>query len=401
MTSNRTNVGDDDKTNAGMSRAFIPVDWKSCVHTAPIGLTGKTIDLIPAGRGADDYVRRVHNLDWQALYEHHSLGDFLERLRQEWTRDYDFVLLDSRTGLTDIGGICTIHLPDIVVSVFTANHQSMQGTAYMAERINEQRQDFFYSSGKALIMPLLSRWEERDAPDDAKQWLPKVLDTLRASYDQWRSKDATVERLVELLKIPYKAKWSFGERLAVLEESATDPGSVSYHLHLIAATLARDFRATDLLASEPERYVRLAAQEAPRKRHPVNLPSVRGKPTGERSGFSVGCGSDDSDAAIAADVRDFLEAALSTGSNSSDSRSSHWIDPSASQAGTSSFEQELLVKLKELLEQNAPESDVSVLVNRLNAIRSAIGRGLFQAITSSAAKELFATLVSPSTHRKT
>jgi hypothetical protein len=42
-----------------------------------------------------------------------------------------------------------------------------------------------------------------------------------------------------------------------------------------------------------------------------------------------------------------------------------------------------------------------VLVNRLNAIRSAIGRGLFQAITSSAAKELFATLVSPSTHRKT
>jgi MinD-like ATPase involved in chromosome partitioning or flagellar assembly len=73
-------------------------------------------------------VRRVHKLDRQALYERHSRGDFLERLRQEWTRDYDFVLLDSRTGLTDIGGICTIHLPDVVVSVFTANHQSMEGT---------------------------------------------------------------------------------------------------------------------------------------------------------------------------------------------------------------------------------------------------------------------------------
>lgn len=143
----------------------------------------------------------------------------------------------------------------------------------MTKRINEQRQDFFYSSGKALIMPLLSRWEERDTPDDAKQWLPKVLDTLRASYDQWRSKDATVERLVELLKIPYKAKWNFGERLAVLEESATDPGSVSYHLHLIAATLARDFRATDLLASEPERTLIPATGStlAHRKRAPVPL----------------------------------------------------------------------------------------------------------------------------------
>lgn len=242
------------------------LSWKHCVNTVSIGATGKTVDLIPAGREAEDYVRRVHDLDWQALYEHHALGDFLERLRQEWTRDYDFVLLDSRTGLTDIGGVCTIHLPDIVVSVFTANHQSMDGTAFMAQRINEQRRDFFYSSGQAIIMPLLSRWEEKDAPDDAKKWLPKVLKTLHASYGKWRHRNASVKRLAELLKIPYKAKWNFGERLAVLEESATNPGSVSYHLHLITAVLARDFAETEKLVATPDYYVESAALEAPHKR---------------------------------------------------------------------------------------------------------------------------------------
>ncbi|MFM7071720.1 MAG: hypothetical protein ACKO38_08020 [Planctomycetota bacterium] len=336
--------------------------------------------MIPAGRGSEDYVRRVHDLDWQALYERHSLGDFLERLRQEWTRDYDFVLLDSRTGLTDIGGICTIHLPDVVVSVFTANHQSMEGTAYMAGRINEQRRDFFYSSGKALIMPLLSRWEERDAPDDAKQWLPKVLDTLRPSYDQWRSKHAAVERLVELLKIPYKAKWNFGERLAVLEESATDPGSVSYHLHIIAATLARDFRDTDLLACEPEKYVRTAAQEAPRKRVPSTAQDIATPKS--LSGSNTGGAETAADSAteIAADVRALLRAVIVRESRIPMSNPNRSVDHDASHADADTLDMELLMNLKLLL----PDlSDVEAIqrIDELKSVRSLLGRRTFQTLT--------------------
>jgi cellulose biosynthesis protein BcsQ len=377
---------------ASASVCGLPIDWRSCVHTATIGQTDKTIDLIPAGRSSEDYVRRVHDLDWQALYERHSLGDFLERLRQEWTRDYDFVLLDSRTGLTDIGGICTIHLPDVVVSVFTANHQSMEGTAFMAGRINQQRRDFFYSSGKALIMPLLSRWEERDAPEDAKQWLPKVLDTLRPSYDQWRDKNAAVERLVELLKIPYKAKWNFGERLAVLEESATDPGSVSYHWHIIAATLARDFRATDVLASEPERYVRIAAQEAPRKRIAA-VPNERDAAARLRSNQRARDPAGESEAEILADVFAFVTAALTSDSGSSPVNlartSARSSDRDASHQDTRSAELDLMTIVKPLLKTSFSDSEVNELVNQLKAFRGQVGRSVFQAITSSAAKEMF------------
>ncbi|MCU0755918.1 MAG: AAA family ATPase, partial [Xanthomonadales bacterium] len=168
----------------------VPLRWQDCLNTARVGATGKSVDLIVAGQDADDYAQRVHGLNWEALYAEYGLGEFLERMRQEWTAEYDYVLLDSRTGLTDIGGVCTIHLPDIIVSVFTANQQSMQGTEYMARRINVQRRDFFYSSGQALILPLLSRWEEKDAPEDAKAWLPRVLKTVRPSFNQWR--DPTV-----------------------------------------------------------------------------------------------------------------------------------------------------------------------------------------------------------------
>ena len=40
----------------------------------------------------------------------------------------DYVLIDSRTGLTDISGICTLQLPDLVVLLFSLNNQNVRGT---------------------------------------------------------------------------------------------------------------------------------------------------------------------------------------------------------------------------------------------------------------------------------
>lgn len=40
---------------------------------------------------------------------------------------YDFVLIDSRTGMTDISSICTMVLPSKLVVVFTPNTQSLTG----------------------------------------------------------------------------------------------------------------------------------------------------------------------------------------------------------------------------------------------------------------------------------
>ena len=62
--------------------------------------------------GAMEYSDPPVDLDQVRLYR-------LGRLRDELKKRYDFILLDSRTGLTDIGGICTVQLPDLIVMVST------------------------------------------------------------------------------------------------------------------------------------------------------------------------------------------------------------------------------------------------------------------------------------------
>src|SRR5260370_19334943 len=48
--------------------------------------------------------------------------------------DFDYVLIDSRTGLTDIGGICTRVMPEKLVLVFAPNHQNIDGVMNVAAK---------------------------------------------------------------------------------------------------------------------------------------------------------------------------------------------------------------------------------------------------------------------------
>jgi hypothetical protein len=80
------------------------LSWRECILTATFSET--SLDIISAGRKSDDYHKRVQQLNWIALFNEHGVGNYLDGLREEWRRTYDFVLIDSRTGITDIGDIC-------------------------------------------------------------------------------------------------------------------------------------------------------------------------------------------------------------------------------------------------------------------------------------------------------
>ena len=69
------------------------------------------------------------------MYSKYNGGEFIENLRNEWKDNYDFVLVDSRTGVTDIGGICTIQLPDVLILLFTATQQAYQGILDIAAKV--------------------------------------------------------------------------------------------------------------------------------------------------------------------------------------------------------------------------------------------------------------------------
>src|SRR5207244_3856391 len=71
------------------------------------------IDFIGAGRQGATYSERVNTFDWKRFYE---LGGrlFLDNARTQLASTYDYILIDSRTGVSDTAGICTMQMPDIL-----------------------------------------------------------------------------------------------------------------------------------------------------------------------------------------------------------------------------------------------------------------------------------------------
>ena len=95
--------------------------------------------VIPAGAVDGSYGKRLNAIDWSLLYAARDGYVMFEDVRAQWqAAGFDYVLLDSRTGFTDVGGICTRHLPDAVVSLFRPDDQSLDGTVQMAEAIRAE-----------------------------------------------------------------------------------------------------------------------------------------------------------------------------------------------------------------------------------------------------------------------
>ena len=90
---------------------------------------GGRLWVMPSGSQDRGYAARLASIDWNDLYEHHDGYLLFEDLKLQWQAaiEPDYVLLDSRTGYTDVGGICTRHLPSAVVVLFFPNDQNLRG----------------------------------------------------------------------------------------------------------------------------------------------------------------------------------------------------------------------------------------------------------------------------------
>ena len=94
------------------------------------------LDFLSAGRQNRDYSAAVCSLDWDNFYDRLGGGRFFRAMRDDMKRNYDYVLIDSRTGLSDVADICTIQLPDVLVVCFTLSDQSIEGAANVARQIS-------------------------------------------------------------------------------------------------------------------------------------------------------------------------------------------------------------------------------------------------------------------------
>ena len=104
-----------------------------------IGEQGGRLWIMPSGR-KETYAANFNQLDWGELYEKHDGYLLLEDLKAQWKRIVrpDYVLIDSRTGYTDTGGICTRQLPDSVVVLFFPNEQNLRGLTEVVRDIRSE-----------------------------------------------------------------------------------------------------------------------------------------------------------------------------------------------------------------------------------------------------------------------
>ncbi|MFM0565644.1 KGGVGR-motif variant AAA ATPase [Paraburkholderia sediminicola] len=162
-----------------------------CVHSLiprEFVSNGGILDFIGAGAktvaSCDlPYEDALAQFSWPQFFEEGIGGIMLQELSQ-WARtNYDFVFLDSRTGLADVAGICTMQLPDTVALCFVLNRQNIDGVARVANAIRTKRADKV--ALRAVPMRVASR-DSSEASDAQARALSELSRTGGFSRDAAR-----------------------------------------------------------------------------------------------------------------------------------------------------------------------------------------------------------------------
>jgi len=177
-----------------------------------------TLDFLSPGKQNIDYMATLASLDWDNFYHDLNGGEFLDALRDDMKRHYDYVLIDSRTGLGDMAEICTVHLPDMLIDCFTLSIQGVEGGADVAKRIQLHR------ARGIRILPVPMRVDdkaEKEKVEAGHATAVRLFAGLPAGMSETQRRDywAAVE-------VPYQAFYSFEETLAVFGDPPGSPGSL-------------------------------------------------------------------------------------------------------------------------------------------------------------------------------
>lgn len=240
---------------ARVSRHAVSLRW---TFPAP-GL----IDFLPAGRQGPAYGDAVSSFNWINFFERLHGAAFLRTLRANMRSRYDYVLIDSRTGLSDIAGICTVVMPDVVVDCFTLSTQSIDGAAAVASSITSQR-----GQEQVQILPVPMRVE------DAEQLkLEAGRDFARLRFDpflQHRGSEA-VTRYWGDVEVPYKAFYAYEEILAAFGDRPHQEYTLLKAYERLTSVITDGAITAQVPIEERQRRRVLAEFERPKQTLPTHV----------------------------------------------------------------------------------------------------------------------------------
>lgn len=139
-----TSSGLMDQLTAFQDRSILPgLSPIPIVLNEEVTRSGGRLHLIPAGnyRDMDTYHQALSKLNWNHLLRtEEGLAFWFDLLaRIEDQLQPDVLVIDSRTGITEVGGLCTHILPDTVVLMTSTSPESLDGTRRIYQRIRKSR----------------------------------------------------------------------------------------------------------------------------------------------------------------------------------------------------------------------------------------------------------------------
>ena len=217
-------------------------DFLTTVYPSRHGAGG--IDLLPAGRRLTDeqigrYGEELRRFDWLDFYFSWAGELLFEWLRQTFLKRYDAILVDSRTGVTEMGGICAYQLADVIVVLCAPNLQNLEGTQamvrhFLSPQVRAVRHD---RPVEVLIVPARVDQEDTNLRRIFEQRFEERFD----SYVPTALADQGL-RFWDM-QIPYEPRYAFDEQVV------TDPNRAEERRGL-AASYAKLLQGITLVAPE-------------------------------------------------------------------------------------------------------------------------------------------------------
>ena len=216
------------------------------------------LDLLSAGRRGDEkasdddqlarYAYALRTFDWQDFYFKWGGELFFEWLRREMHQLYDVVLVDSRTGVTEMGGVCAYQLADALVMLCASNVQNVEGILSVVHNFSSPRVERLRRGRPPQLLIVPARVEQGN---------PQLLEGFRQRFEKAFAAQ-TPPALARAgtsfwdLGIPYEPRYAFEERVAGTGEQEASPDEAFKRLVSAMALLADPASRLGELVHEPE-----------------------------------------------------------------------------------------------------------------------------------------------------
>jgi MinD-like ATPase involved in chromosome partitioning or flagellar assembly len=203
------------------------------------------LDLMPGGRYDASYGTRVNTFEWDTFYEKLDGAAFFDQLRTHLRGEYDYVLIDSRTGSADSAGICTTRLPDLLVVCFDLNPHTMTTCGRIARSAIEQRPR---EPIRVFPVPMRVERAEKELLDRSFAEVERIFSPIMSE----RSPEV-LRRYWQEVAFFYTPYYSFGEMLSVFGDAHRPPDSLLASAERLTAHLTNEQITSAPVISPEER----------------------------------------------------------------------------------------------------------------------------------------------------